>query len=148
VGGGAIVAPLEAADRADWQRLAERYKAFYATPTAPAEYDAAWTRLTSAGPTHGLGAKLDGRLVGIAHYLFHASAWTDRVCYLQDLFTAEGARGRGVAGALIDAVARRARDGGATRLYWLTQSHNATARALYDRVAEHRGFIRYDHPLD
>jgi GNAT superfamily N-acetyltransferase len=147
VGGAVVVAPLEATDRADWQRLAEGYKAFYATPTTPAEYAATWTRLTGTGPVHGLGAKLDGRLVGIAHYLFHASAWADRVCYLQDLFTAEVARGRGVARGLIDAVARQSQEGGATRLYWLTQAHNATARALYDRVAEHRGFIRYDHPL-
>ena len=24
---------------------------------------------------------------------------------------------------------------------------NARARALYDRVARHQGFIRYDHPM-
>ena len=66
---------------------------------------------------------------------------------MQDLYTANAARGRGVARALIDAVAREAQTGGATRFYWLTQADNAAARALYDRVAEDRGFIRYDHPL-
>ncbi|WP_208108755.1 GNAT family N-acetyltransferase [Cognatilysobacter terrigena] len=143
-----IVAPLRPADRDDWQRLAEGYKAFYATPTTPAEYNAAWQRLMDGDIVHGLGARLDGRLVGIGHYLFHASTWADRVCYLQDLFTDEAARGRGVARALIEAVADDTRARGAARLYWLTQSHNATARALYDRFAEHRGFIRYDHRLD
>jgi len=44
-------------------------------------------------------------------------------------------------------VAEQARSQGAQRLYWLTQSHNQPARALYDRLAEHRGFIRYDYPL-
>ena len=142
-----VVSPLVAADRAAWQPLAEGYKAFYATPTRMDEYDAAWARLMASTAVHGLGARIDGRLVGIVHYLFHASTWAERVCYLQDLYTDEAARGRGVARALIDAVAREARDAGATRLYWLTQSHNATARALYDRVAEHRGFIRYDYPV-
>jgi GNAT superfamily N-acetyltransferase len=85
--------------------------------------------------------------VGIAHYLFHTNVWTQRVCYLQDLFVDPLARGRGVARALIEAVAEVARDRDATRLYWLTQHHNTTARSLYDKVARNNGFIRYDYPL-
>ncbi|MGY4517206.1 GNAT family N-acetyltransferase [Lysobacter sp. HA18] len=142
-----VIAPFTADDRDDWQRLAEGYKAFYATPTTPAEYDAAWARLLEDNAVHGLGAKLDGRLVGIVHYLFHPTVWAERTCYLQDLFTDEAARGRGVARALIQAVADDAGSRDATRLYWLTQAHNTTARALYDRIAEHRGFIRYEYPL-
>jgi GNAT superfamily N-acetyltransferase len=69
------------------------------------------------------------------------------VCYLQDLFTVPEARGRGVARALIAHVAEAARAAGARRYYWLTQEHNTTARALYDRVAAFHGFIRYDHPV-
>ncbi|WP_205289380.1 GNAT family N-acetyltransferase [Lysobacter sp. TY2-98] len=142
-----VIVPFAPGDRDDWQRLAEGYKAFYATPTASAEYDAAWARLLDDEAVHGLGAKVDGRLVGIVHFLFHATVWAERTCYLQDLFTDEAARGRGVARALIEAVAHEASEREATRMYWLTQAHNATARALYDRVAVHRGFIRYDYPL-
>lgn len=29
------------------------------------------------------------------------------------------------------------------RVYWLTHETNATARILYDKVAEHSGFIVY-----
>ena len=43
---------------------------------------------------------------------------------------------------------RAARAQQATRYYWLTQDHNASARALYDKVAQFKGFIRYDYPLD
>ncbi len=53
----------------------------------------------------------------------------------------------GVARALIEAVARISKERGATRFYWLTQEHNATGRALYDKVAKFNGFIRYDYPL-
>nr|BFF11784.1 hypothetical protein GCM10025699_30870 [Microbacterium flavescens] len=33
---------------------------------------------------------------------------------------------------------------GAEKVYWLTQGHNATARALYDRVAVSTGFVHYE----
>jgi GNAT superfamily N-acetyltransferase len=142
------IAPLEPADRAAWEPLARGYKAFYKTAVTPEEVDAAWARVLRRHEVFGLGAKEDGTLVGIAHYLLHASAWAERVCYLQDLFVAADARGKGVARALIEAVAVAARAGGATRYYWHTQENNATARALYDRVARFKGFIRYDHPID
>ena len=48
----------------------------------------------------------------------------------------------------IEAVAQAARDRGAARFYWQTKEDNATARALYDKLARFRGFIRYDYPLD
>lgn len=134
-------------DREAWGRLAAGYKRFYNTPTTAAEYDEAWRRLRADDGVHAFGARLDGRLVGIVHYLFHTGTWARTQCYLQDLYTDEASRGRGVARALIGRVAQAAREAGATRLYWLTQETNHTARALYDQVAQYKGFIRYDHPL-
>lgn len=78
------------------------------------------------------------------HYLFHRSMWTiGNYCYLQDLFVAEEARGLGLGRALIEAVYEAARNVGASRVYWLTQESNKTARALYDKLAERSGFIQY-----
>ena len=134
-------------DRAAWEKLARGYKAFYKTPTSDAEYDTAWNRLLARDGVLGLGAKVDGELIGIAHFLFHTTTWAQKVCYLQDLFTAPAARGKGVARALIEAVAAEARTRGAARYYWLTQEHNAIARVLYDKVAKYNGFIRYEFPL-
>ncbi len=138
------IIPLRPEDRPRWEVLARGYKAFYDTPTSDAEYAAAWQRLLAGDRVHGLGGFIDDQLVGIAHYLFHSSVWAESNCYLQDLFTLPSARDRGVGGALIEAVAEQARGRGAARYYWLTQEHNATARALYDKVASHAGFIRYD----
>jgi len=141
------IAPLRPEDRARWDVLARGYKHFYATPTTDAQYDQAWRRLLAGDGVAGLGAHLDGQLVGIAHYLFHTAVWSPTVCYLQDLYTDPACRGRGVARALIDAVAAVARERGADRYYWQTKADNATARVLYDKVARHHGFVRYDYPM-
>ena len=89
----AAIAPLAAADRPRWEVLARGYKAFYRTEVADGEYDKAWARLLDGSEVHGLGAKVEGRLVGIAHYLFHTSVWAPRVCYLQDLKIDTGSNG-------------------------------------------------------
>lgn len=143
-----VLRPLRASDRAGWEALARGYKAFYETEHDAATYELAWQRLLAGQEVQGLVAVNDeGRPLGLAHYLFHTSVWTGASCYLQDLFVDPDARGQGIATALIAAVAERARVQGATRYYWQTQAHNATARALYDRVAQHRGFLRYDYPM-
>ena len=94
-------------DYADWRPLWDGYNAFYGRsgPTALAEQitSTTWERFFSASePVHALVAEDDGRIVGIAHYLFHRS--TTRlhdVCYLQDLFTSQQYRGLGVGQLLI-----------------------------------------------
>jgi GNAT superfamily N-acetyltransferase len=138
---------LRPEDRAAWEVLARGYKAFYRDPLPDEAYEAEWQRLRQGTEVHGIGARLDGRLIGIAHYLFHPACWSGPACYLQDLFVDETVRGRGAARALIERVAEEATQRGATRLYWHTQEDNATARLLYDKVARFTGFIRYVRPL-
>jgi GNAT superfamily N-acetyltransferase len=138
------VGRLAAGDRAAWEELFAGYHAFYGRPSWPEEnYDEAWRRFEQDDRIHALGARVDGHLVGIVHFLVHASTSSADVCFLQDLFTAPHARGMGVARALIANVEQWAREQGCARVYWHTQSSNDTARRLYDQVAENRGFIQY-----
>jgi GNAT superfamily N-acetyltransferase len=141
------ITPLSPPDRQSWQPLAVGYNAFYERILPEAAYDDAWRRLMEGREMHGLAAHLDGRVVGIAHYLFHPSVWFHEVCYLADLFVDEAVRGQGAARALIEAVAAAARARGCARYYWLTKQDNVRARGLYDKVARFAGFIRYDYPL-
>jgi GNAT superfamily N-acetyltransferase len=142
---GIVIRPVGMDERAAWEPLWRGYLDFYRTTLDRDVYDATWSRLHDPGePMELLGGYLDGRLVGIVHYLYHRSCWTlGNYCYLQDLFVAEEARGRGLGRALIEAVYRQARAAGASRVYWLTHESNATARALYDTLAERPGFIQY-----
>ena len=140
-------------DRAAWEPLWAGYNAFYdrAGPTAlaPAITQTLWLRFFDpAEPVFALVAERSGQLAGLAHFLFHRSTTRiEPVCYLQDLFTDPALRGRGVGRALIEGVYARARDAGASRVYWQTRESNAAGRLLYDTVARHHGFIVYSHDV-
>jgi GNAT superfamily N-acetyltransferase len=150
---GLSVRAVRESDFDRWLPLWNGYNAFYgrAGPTALAvEITAAtWQRFFDAGePVHGLVAELDGDLVGLSHYIFHRSTTSVvPLCYLQDLFTEERMRGSGVGRALIEGVYQRAKEAGATRVYWQTHETNLVAQHLYNTVADRSGFIVYRKDL-
>jgi GNAT superfamily N-acetyltransferase len=139
------VRPVSPDERAAWEPLWQGYLRFYESSQAPDATDVLWQRLHDPRePMHMLGAYRDGRLIGITHYIFHRSCWTTGdYCYLQDLFVVPDVRGGGAGRALIEAVYDAAKKAGASRVYWNTHESNATARILYDKVAERSGFIQY-----
>ena len=140
-------------DYDDWLPLWLGYNAFYGrigeTALPPDITAATWSRFFDAyEPVHALVAEADGALLGLVHFLYHRSTtMIEPNCYLQDLFTAEAVRGRGIGRALIEAVYARARADGLSRVYWLTHETNRTAMKLYDQVAENSGFVMYRKAL-
>lgn len=140
---------VERTDHDQWLTLWEGYNAFYKRvgPSAVSSVvtETTWARFfDSYEPIHCLVAEDNGTLVGITHYLFHRNTtMLGPTCYLQDLFTSEDARGRGAGRGLINAVYERAKAAGSTRVYWHTHETNATARSVYDAIAQNSGFIVY-----
>jgi GNAT superfamily N-acetyltransferase len=140
-------------DYPEWKPLWDGYNAFYGRKgetALPVEItQATWGRfLDSAEPVFALIAERDQKIVGLVHYLFHRSTiYLQPICYLQDLFTLPSERGRGVGRALIEAVCKEAAAAGSGRVYWHTHETNAPGRILYDKVAQHLGFIVYTRNL-
>ena len=148
-----LVRPVHPEDFAAWKPLWQGYNAFYGRKDETALPDAVtsrtWSRFFDADePVHALVAEHRGQLLGLAHYLFHRSTiMIEPICYLQDLFTAETARGKGVGRALIGSVYQCAQDASCSRVYWHTHETNATAMMLYDRIADKSGFVVYRKSL-
>jgi GNAT superfamily N-acetyltransferase len=136
-----------------WKLLWDGYNAFYErhgdTALRLEITRMTWSRFFDVyEPMHALVAESGGELVGLTHFLFHRS--TIQVapsCYLQDLFTAASARGKGVGRKLIEEVYRHAQTAGVERVYWHTRENNITAMQLYDKVGEKQGSVVYRKPL-
>ena len=144
-----VIRMLVKDDYPSWKVLWDGYNAFYGrhgpTELSPEITQMTWSRFFDAyEPVHAFVAKSSGGLLGLAHFLFHRSTiQIGPACYLQDLFTAEEARGKGVGRGLINAVCEHAREAGSPRIYWQTHETNTVAMRLYDWVAERSGFVVY-----
>lgn len=145
----ATIRPVVPADFAAWEPLWQGYNRFYKREVPDEITRMTWSRFFDAyEPVHALVAGKDGELLGLVHYLFHRNTtMIGPTCYLQDLYTIEAARGKGIGRALIEAVCESARAGGSTRVYWMTHETNMTAMKLYDKVAERSGFVQYRKQL-
>jgi GNAT superfamily N-acetyltransferase len=142
-----IVRDLRREDRPGWEHLWSGYLDFYQAKMEAVTIEVTWSRLNDPlEPMFAMVAEdaASHELLGLVHVIIHRGTWAvGNLCYLEDLFTAPGARGRGVGRALIEAVYALADRLKCERTYWLTHEANANARKLYDAVAKNYGFIQY-----
>lgn len=144
-----LIRPIEPTDYEQWLPLWDGYNEFYGRSGAtalPLEItQVTWARFFDPDePVNALVAESNGKLIGLTHYIYHRSTTAIGLnCYLQDLFTNEAARGKGVGRALINGVYERAKLAGSPRVYWQTHETNIAAMKLYDKIAERSGFLIY-----
>lgn len=141
-----MVRDLTAYDMERWHQLWDGYCRFYETDMPSGVTAATWNRLIDpAYPDYGgLVAEVDGRVIGIANYILHATTWSiEPRCYLNDLFVDPDARGSGVGKALISALQRRGAEQGWGKIHWLTHETNTAAQRLYNQFAPPTGFIQF-----
>jgi GNAT superfamily N-acetyltransferase len=142
-----IVRDAQAGDLAAWRMLYRGYADFYQVRQTDEMAERVWGWILD--PDHEVNALVaedeSGRLVGFAHHRTFADPLEAVTgCFLDDLFVAPEARGRGVAGAILAELRRRARVNGWSVVRWITASDNVTAQRVYDRVAERTMWVTYD----
>lgn len=140
------VRPLRAADEPRWRELFRGYRDFYRLPESEEVVSRVWGWLMD--PTHeseALVAETESGIVAIGHYRRFARPSTGTVgLWLDDLFTAPEARGRGAARAIIAQLAEIANVEELSVVRWITAQDNAQAQALYDQIASRTSWVTYD----
>ena len=132
-----------------WLPLWKGYQRFYEVDVPSSVTLRTWARfLDPREPMHAALAMSGGRASGLVHAIYHRSTWSvNDHCYLQDLFVAADARGRGIGRALIEHVCAHAKRSGLSRVHWLTHETNHQAMRLYDRLADRTPFVHYRNLL-
>src|ERR1700730_173219 len=143
-----LVRSVEREDLADWTRLFRGYAEFYERALTDEQLQVVWSWIHDeraviallAVPADGEGAPL-----GLAHL----RSWirplrATRCVYLDDLFVAPSARGRGAVEALFDAIDALAIEQGWDIVRWTTAEDNHRAQGAYDRVATRTTWVTYD----
>ncbi|SOE61280.1 Acetyltransferase (GNAT) family protein [Burkholderia sp. D7] len=128
-----------------WLTLWRGYQAFYKTDIPMDTTLRTWVRmLDPSEPVFAAVAVMDGRVVGMVHWIMHRSCWTTGdYCYLQDLYVEPDIRGAGIGRKLIEHVYAKASEAQCSRVWWLTHETNTDAMQLYDRIADRSGFVQY-----
>lgn len=87
------------------------------------------------GPVYGHVAEVDGEIAAMALWFLNYSTWDGAAgIYLEDLFVRPKFRRRGLARALLAALASECLQRGYTRLSWAVLNWNADAITLYDGI--------------
>jgi GNAT superfamily N-acetyltransferase len=107
------------------------------------------TLITDPGQGVVFIARYDGRAVGFATLDWKwSSLKAAKLGYLEDLFVDPGARGRGIADALIEVCAERCRELGMPVMEWLTAPDNHRAQKVYNRAGAESGtYLEYELEL-
>lgn len=140
------VRPLDPSDQPDWRGLFRSYRDFYRLKESEEVVSRVWGWLMD--PEHECQAlvaeSVDG-IVAIGHYRRFSRPSTGTVgIWLDDLFTAPKARGKGAGRALIRRLTEIAGSEGRSVVRWITADNNHQAQVLYDQVATRTNWATYD----
>ena len=127
---GMIIRPFEKSDYKQWLPL---WNANGHNQVTQDVTNQTWQRLCDPNaPVNGYGAFIDGQLAGIMHYILHPiTGDLNPACYMQDLYTAEDMRRKGIARALVERLGLEGKDQGWARIYWLAEANNEPVQNLY-----------------
>ena len=141
------VRPLGDKDFFAWLGLFEGYSAFYESELTDQKALQVWSWIIDANNSLDGAVAIDdaGDFVGFAHYRTVPRTLSgDLALFLDDLFVAEDARGKGVGTLLMDFTKAYARQHKLAQVQLLTAADNATAQVLYDQVGNRTDWVTYE----
>ena len=146
------ITPLPPAERHRLAPLLDAYAAEMRETLAgsrPARGEDAAVMLAADARTEVLAATEGAEIVGFAIFFDLPEAVFARRCgALDDLFVRADRRGRGIARALVAALADLGRARGWSHLRWIVPEADRAAIALYERIAERAEWRSYVIRLD
>lgn len=144
-----VIREAVSTDEAAWRKLWQGYTTFYECQLDDSITACTWQRILNPdAPLICYIAQLNGETVGFALCVLHEGTWTTApICYLEDLFVDERARGHGAGKALIETLRQQGQAKGWAKVYWMTREHNHTARQLYNKHGKVDDFVRYTMPV-
>lgn len=140
------IRPLRNDDFPDWLKLWDGNNLGQRDQDVTSE---TWARLMDPSmPIGGLGAEMDGRLVGLTQYVLHFTTGAIApVCYMQDVYVAPTHRQRGIAKAMVQHLQDLGREKRWERIYWLAENNNKAAQTLYRSLGKPLNFTLHIMPL-
>lgn len=142
------ISPVDPAEFERLLPLIAAYQRFYEVEDVDEERNRSFFRRFLAPSEEGmlLGAREGEEILGyVCLYWSFSSTQAAATVLMNDLFVSEGARGRGIGRALIEASAAVARERGAAKLEWSTAPDNLTAQRLYDSTGATRSeWVEYE----
>ena len=133
-----IIREIQAQDKNRWRELYRGYADFYQAKMNETILNTVWEWLQDE--THelnGLVYETDGSIVALAHYRRMPSPIRGKdIGFLDDLFVVPEYRGRKIGEQLINRLKEISRAENWNLIRWITQENNATAKRLYDKVAQ------------
>lgn len=140
-----IIRYAEAKDEAAWRNLWLGYNHFYQANVPEHITVSTWGRILDPNfPVFARVAEKNGVVVGFCNFVLHPGTWNvEPICYLEDLYVAEGFRGLGIGRKLVEDLAALGQKEGWARLYWHTAEDNVEARRMYDKLVHATDFVLY-----
>lgn len=133
-------------DHDRWRALFREYAHLGGMALSDDQMARVWSWVCGNSPhTRCLLATEHDTPVGLVHFRpFERPITASTGLWIDDLYVQRASRGRGIAGALIDAVRAEAYSDGHDVVRWTTRESNVGARKLYDRIAARAPVVVYN----